>query len=405
MKPLPFDMTPLAQSLSLAPASRIDLVRPDRTASAETSIEEPVAEPHGSDRGDPDSRQLDAPEPTPECEPHSSGSEESGFEERGLEESGLEESVETPPAQPTDAETPRKRAKERKARNKRRRSERAKERAAEASVPIIPANSGQATSEAASSTATRSETSSTPTAATRELRTATYPRHLRATKSWASQLAQEQVHALATHILARHTQNQLRTLAITSALAGEGKTTLTLALGEKLAAGGKRIIILDLDTHRATLSREAGLEDAAGALQSSNPRDAANMEFHAYATDRAGVTIMPVGYQPAGLDGPPLLSPVHIGVLVLNAIEDYDIVLLDCPPLLPVADTHVLREVVDGALIVVKAGSTPKDMIDQAIDDFGREKFIGAVLNRAKPKDIPYFREVYGYYRRDSDRG
>jgi Mrp family chromosome partitioning ATPase len=129
------------------------------------------------------------------------------------------------------------------------------------------------------------------------------------------------------------------------------------------------------------------------------------LEFHIYASYSPGITIMPVGYPEADADGPPIVSPVHVGVLVLRAIDDYDMVLLDCPPLLPVADTHIIGEVVDKALLVVRAGSTPRDMLDQAIDEFGREKFLGAVLNRAKPADIPYFREVYGYYRRDSARG
>ena len=85
--------------------------------------------------------------------------------------------------------------------------------------------------------------------------------------------------------------------------------------------------------------------------------------------------------------------------------DPFDLVILDCPPLLPVADTHVIGEVVDKALLVVRAGATPRAMLEQAIEDFGKDKFLGAVLNRTQPKDIPYFREVYGYYRRDSARG
>ena len=91
------------------------------------------------------------------------------------------------------------------------------------------------------------------------------------------ELAQEQIHAMATHILARHAEGKLRTLAVTSALAGEGKTTMSLALAEKLSKTGKKILIIDLDAHRATLSRDAELDDAAGAMQSSDPRDPTNV--------------------------------------------------------------------------------------------------------------------------------
>ena len=378
MKPLPFDMTPLAHSLSLAPASRVDLITPDpKQLDDALAHVEPV---------------LPAREV---AQDHIDVTEVLPVEE--ILEQIPEGQILDEPIQEVIEPSERPNRKKRKSRRKR------KHQDSETAEPFTPVRtSTPASPDGQDSLPGRGSPAGLPAT---ELRTATYPRHLRAHAGWASQLAQEQIHALATHILARHTQGNLRTLAITSALAGEGKTTVTLALGEKLAVSGKRVIVLDLDTHRATLSREAGLGDAAGALQSSDPRDPANMEFHAYPTDVPGVSIMPVGYPPAGLDGPPLLSPVHIGILVLNAIEEFDMVLLDCPPLLPVADTHVLREVVDAALMVVKAGSTPRDMIDQAIDDFGREKFLGAVLNCAKPKDIPYFREVYGYYRRDTDRG
>ena len=74
-------------------------------------------------------------------------------------------------------------------------------------------------------------------------------------------------------MVAHHTEQGLRTLAITSALAGEGKTTVSLALAEKLATTDKRILVIDLDTHRGTLSYEAELDGVAGALESSAPRN------------------------------------------------------------------------------------------------------------------------------------
>ncbi|MHC4954185.1 MAG: tyrosine-protein kinase family protein [Planctomycetota bacterium] len=387
MKPLPFDMTPLAQSLSLAPATRKDLGRsapevpevstpefttPDLASASEivTSLDLP---------SEMNPTESSTPDPV-ESEPRGETKPAEAAPDRDADNSGSSGDLSDDADAPTASEP----AMSRSARRKKAKLERrlAKRKAAK---------------QTAVTAAPKPEI-----AAPTELRTASYPRHLKAHRGWTSQLAMEQIHALATHVLARHMQQNLRTLAVTSAVAGEGKTTITLALAEKLAGAGKRVLLLDIDTHRATLSRESGLEDAAGALQSCNPRDASNTEFHAYATDVPGVTIMPVGHCEDGQDGPPLVSPVHTGILILNAIEEYDLILLDCPPLLPVAETHVLREVVDAALMVVRAGSTPRDMLDQALDDFGRDKFMGAILNRTKPEDIPYFREVYGYYRHNT---
>ncbi len=250
---------------------------------------------------------------------------------------------------------------------------------------------------------THTQTQETPRAEPRPLpaKVAPYPRQLARNGGWLSTLAEEQIHALATHVLARHTERGLRTIAVTSALAGEGKTTLTLALAEKLASADKRVLIIDLDFHRSTLSRAAELYGESGALDTATSHNG-EISFHCYATECPRVSIMPTGIV-KWADGAPLLSPDRILNLCNRAFDDHDIVLLDCPPLMPVADTHVIGEVTDSAILIVRAGATPREVLDRAVTDFGKEKFFAAVLNRASPLAIPYFREVYGYYRRDSE--
>jgi Mrp family chromosome partitioning ATPase len=229
-----------------------------------------------------------------------------------------------------------------------------------------------------------------------------FPAHIAPGGGWLSGLAHEQIHALATHVLAHHTDHGLRTLAITSALAGEGKTTLSLALSEKLSRAGKQILVIDLDTHRATLSGEAKLDGVEGAMESSQ-NDGRAPALHAYPTDRPGVSIMPVGkLDLSTIGGVPLLDPARVQLLVQRALEQFDFVILDCPPLLPVADTHVIADIADRTVLVVRAHSTPKQIVEQALKEFDSGKLFAAILNRAQPQFIPYFREVYGYYRRPS---
>lgn len=229
---------------------------------------------------------------------------------------------------------------------------------------------------------------------------AIFPQHYMRGRSWVATMAYEQIHALATHILARHGELGMRTLAITSALAGEGKTTVTLALADKLSSSGKRVLVVDLDIHRGTLSRAAHLEEAPGAIESSGNGGEMPI-FHSFRTDVEGVSIMPTGQVIMDESSIPLLSPERIQRLVARSLEHFDLVLLDCPPLTPVADTHIIGEVADTSILVVRSGSTPRDVLDQAISQYGKDKFFAAVLNRAQPHEIPYFREVYGYYRRE----
>ncbi|MGH7162936.1 MAG: CpsD/CapB family tyrosine-protein kinase [Planctomycetota bacterium] len=227
------------------------------------------------------------------------------------------------------------------------------------------------------------------------------PRHIAKATGWTSTLAHEQIHALATHALARHTEHGMKVVAVTSALAGEGKTTISLALAAKLAAAGRKVLVVDLDTYRGTLSVEAKLDELPGAIESSGPDAAA--PFHVYATDCAGVHLMPRG-RIEEQDGIPVLSPERVQRLATRALQAFDVVLIDCPPLLPVADTHVIGAVADNAILVIRANATPQPILTQAINEFGRDKFFAAVLNRAQPERIPYFREVYGYYRRGATK-
>jgi len=213
-------------------------------------------------------------------------------------------------------------------------------------------------------------------------------------------MAFEQIHALATHILARYGELGMRTLAVTSALAAEGKTTVTLALAERLATSGKRVLVIDLDIHRGSLSRSAHLEQCPGAIESSL-NGGQTPPFHAFETDVENLSIMPCGACAVDDAGATLLSPERIQRLVARALEQHDLVLLDCPPLTPVADTHVIGEVADASILVVRSGHTPKDVLEQSLVQYGKEKFFAAVLNRARPHEIPYFRDVYGYYRHE----
>ena len=139
-------------------------------------------------------------------------------------------------------------------------------------------------------------------------------------------------------------------------------------------------------------------------LESSDQKNNTG-RLHAYSTDRPNVFIMPVGkIDLSHIGGVPLLDPVRVQALVQRALEEFDVVVLDCPPLLPVADTHVIADIADRTVLVVRANSTPKQVVEQALKEFDREKLFAAILNRAQPQFIPYFREVYGYYRRPSAR-
>jgi Mrp family chromosome partitioning ATPase len=76
----------------------------------------------------------------------------------------------------------------------------------------------------------------------------------------------------------------------------------------------------------------------------------------------------------------------------------FDVILLDTPPILPVADTLGLRDQVDGFLFLYRVGHTPHPMMRQAVEEVGEEKILGVVLNGVAPRKQRYYQRYYGKY-------
>ena len=77
-----------------------------------------------------------------------------------------------------------------------------------------------------------------------------------------------------------------------------------------------------------------------------------------------------------------------------EAREAFDWVIVDTPPVVLLTDANLLSAMVDGTVLVVKAGSTPFDLVNRAVSALGRERILGVVLNRA----IESAHDSYGYY-------
>ena len=76
----------------------------------------------------------------------------------------------------------------------------------------------------------------------------------------------------------------------------------------------------------------------------------------------------------------------------------YDMILLDTPPVLPVADTPTIRDLTDGFLFVYRTGFTPYTMLRQAMEELGEKNVLGAVLNGVEVASDSYYRKYYGSY-------
>lgn len=193
--------------------------------------------------------------------------------------------------------------------------------------------------------------------------------------------------------------HQMRLLGITSSIAGEGKTVICAQLGRSLASTGRKsVLLVDVDIRKADLTRGMGAHRVPGLTEYL----LGGVPFHkiVHQTQIPNLSMITSGGEvtsPADL-----LAGEKFKSFLQEIRTSYSIILLDTPPVLPVADTQTIRELMDGFLFVYRAGSTPYTMLRQAVEELGEKHVLGAVLNGVEVASDSYYRKYYGeYYHRN----
>ncbi len=196
-------------------------------------------------------------------------------------------------------------------------------------------------------------------------------------------LLAEQYRALRNNILAMNRSGSPRTILVTSAMAGEGKTVtlanLGLAMGE---VERNRVLLVDADIRHPGLEAFLGLNREPGLTELL--LDRASLEEVIYPSGFPQVDILGAGREvdhPAGL-----LSGSRMGELFSALKERYRYVLIDSPPILPITDGLTLAPLVDGTLLVVRLDYTPKPAVNRALDQLKKvgAPVLGAFLTCAR---------------------
>jgi succinoglycan biosynthesis transport protein ExoP len=180
-------------------------------------------------------------------------------------------------------------------------------------------------------------------------------------------------------------------LLITSALPGEGKTTITVNLGATLASLGNKVVIVDCDMRRPACHRSTGVPNKPGFVQC--------LTGHVGLPDAilpvpgvANLSVIPCG--PIPPNPAEVLSAPIAGELLRQLRSEFEYVLLDSPPLLSVADSRILSTLTDAVVLVVRAYETPYDVVRRARTLLygAGARILGVALN-----DVDFRREGYGY--------
>jgi capsular exopolysaccharide synthesis family protein len=212
-----------------------------------------------------------------------------------------------------------------------------------------------------------------------------------------SPVSVEQYRRLAATLHQLQTQHGLKTLIVSSALPRDGKTLTSANLALTLSESYKRrVLLIDADLRKPSIHGLFRLPNARGladGLRSETPGTLPLIEV----TSR--LTILPAGTP----DNSPMggLTSDRMRAILKEASGRFDWVLIDTPPIALISDASLLTGHADGVLLVIGAGSTDYASVKRTINEIGRERIVGVVLNRVHDEMAPS--QYYQYYHAGTD--
>jgi capsular exopolysaccharide synthesis family protein len=205
----------------------------------------------------------------------------------------------------------------------------------------------------------------------------------------------ESIRTIRNSILLANFERRYRSLLVTSAAPGEGKTTTAVHLAQAHAEQGQRTLLIDGDLRRPSVHRRFGIPSAAG-LSNVLLGEISWRQAVAAVEGCPGLDILPAG-PPSRRAGD--LVGRGLVELLEAAMADYDLVILDAPPLLGFAEPMQMATAVDGVVVVARAGETSRKAVATVLATLNRlrAKIVGLVLNEVH-KELSDSYHYYGYY-------
>lgn len=217
--------------------------------------------------------------------------------------------------------------------------------------------------------------------------------------------AEESIRKLRTNLRYANVDSEMHVILVTSPLQGDGKSSVASNLAKVMALAGQEVLLIDADLRRPTVRETFKVKGQVGLTQVLV--GSVGLDKALSATVMPGLTVLPAG------DTPPNPSEL-LGSQRMSELLEYlghdRIVIVDAPPVLPVTDAAVLAKSVDGIVLVLQAGRTTDEQLEQSLlqlDQAGGS-VAGLVLNRAASSKLARMRygdSEYGYGYKDSEYG
>lgn len=192
----------------------------------------------------------------------------------------------------------------------------------------------------------------------------------------------EQYRTIRTNILFSSVDEEIRTIMVTSSGPGEGKSTTAANLAVVFAQQGKTVLLVDADLRKPTVHYTFNLLNTVGLT--SVLTNQSSLREAIQKSDEGKLYILPSG--PIPPNPSELLSSRAMQQFMEEALEEFDVILFDTPPVLAVTDAQILANICQGSVLVVSSGSTEKDSLVKTKEllSASKGKILGVVLNNKK---------------------
>lgn len=228
--------------------------------------------------------------------------------------------------------------------------------------------------------------------------TITNPNYRIITQEKPTSIAAESYRRVKVSLEFAEVDHNIQVIQVLSAIQGEGKTTTLLNVAATYAEDNKKVLVVDLDFRRPKLHRSFHVENKDGVsdyLAGNIPLD------KAIKKGNNGIDLLNRGSKapyPTVLIGSNSMLE-----LFTKLREMYDIILVDCPPILAVSDGILISKFVDGAIYVISQTKTEKNAAKEAIQVLKKNqvKVFGAIVTSISKKNGDYYSSKYKYYYQD----